>query len=418
MVEMTPEHLEAQVEMELQEAEDREGGGIGGTGAEAEVADFSHRLIDKKAKEEPEDSGPAVAVDPLSLCSLLSQGFEEGPARRALRMHHNDTQAALDWLINGQGQDIEKKKQAEEGVRMPTTVKHVKKLKAMRKAQQEKLREKRESRDGREGTPKASSAESSDARRDSAAAEAPPERERKPSAAPVDLMDMVSGDGPGPALESRSAATTLDLLNMDDSAPAETTDMSKTIVRTELPTHIAFDTSRCEKQPLPASLAAGTAAPRSAMSGDGGMGVAVQAAQAGGMSPELLAQVQALAAQSHFTPEQLLLAAQQLAGAGGQPALQSQVAAPLASSSGGLPGGYPISPQVPTASAMAMSGGFAVTAGLDGQPARQISPSKAQGTFQGLDPLGSDTGPPQRQGSKPKPKDDFGDLALLGPGNS
>ncbi|CAK0844854.1 unnamed protein product, partial [Prorocentrum cordatum] len=104
MVEMTPEHLEAQVELELQEDEQREGAGrgVGGSGAEAQVADFSARLIDKKVKEEPEGSGPAVAVDPLSLCSLLSQGFEEGPARRALRMHQNDTQAALDWLINGQ----------------------------------------------------------------------------------------------------------------------------------------------------------------------------------------------------------------------------------------------------------------------------------------------------------------------------
>merc|ERR1719293_377419 len=138
---MTPEHLEAQVELELQEDEQREGAGrgVGGSGAEAQVADFSARLIDKKVKEEPEDSGPAVAVDPRSLCSLLSQGFEEGPARRALRMHQNDTQAALDWLINGQGQEAEKK-QVEEGVRMPTTVKHVKKLKAMRKAQQERNR--------------------------------------------------------------------------------------------------------------------------------------------------------------------------------------------------------------------------------------------------------------------------------------
>ena len=34
----------------------------------------------------------AVAVDPLSLVSLLSQGFDESQARRALRLHNNDTQ--------------------------------------------------------------------------------------------------------------------------------------------------------------------------------------------------------------------------------------------------------------------------------------------------------------------------------------
>ena len=45
--------------------------------------------------------GPAVPVDPLSLSSLLSQGFDEGPARQALRKFKNDTQAALDFLIGG-----------------------------------------------------------------------------------------------------------------------------------------------------------------------------------------------------------------------------------------------------------------------------------------------------------------------------
>jgi len=42
---------------------------------------------------------PPQPVDALSLSSLMSQGFDEGPARRALRLHSNDTQAALDWLI-------------------------------------------------------------------------------------------------------------------------------------------------------------------------------------------------------------------------------------------------------------------------------------------------------------------------------
>merc|ERR1712190_661031 len=151
MVEMTPEHLEAQVDMELAEseqAEEPEGVGI------APISDFSARLIDKKARAEPSDAGPVLPVDPLSLSSLLAQGFEEGPARRALRLHQNNTQVALDYLLNGQGEEEEKRKVVSEGVRMPTTVKRVQKLRAMRKAQQEKSKEKQDKRgddSGRDG---------------------------------------------------------------------------------------------------------------------------------------------------------------------------------------------------------------------------------------------------------------------------
>merc|ERR1719453_2908552 len=118
---MTPEHLEAQVEVELQEAED---------GEEEVVTDFSVRLIEKLAKDNKnkpgegldssKDDGPALPVDPLSLSSLLSQGFEEGPARRALRLHKNDTQVALNWLLEGgteEAAQIKKAKAMEDGVR-------------------------------------------------------------------------------------------------------------------------------------------------------------------------------------------------------------------------------------------------------------------------------------------------------------
>lgn len=424
MVEMTPEHLEAQVELELQEDEQREGTGrgVGGSGAEAQVADFSARLIDKKVKEEPEDSGPAVAVDPLSLCSLLSQGFEEGPARRALRMHQNDTQAALDWLINGQGQEAEKKKQVEEGVRMPTTVKHVKKLKAMRKAQQERNREKRgdnrEGRDGGEGDPKVSSpsaAADSDPPRDDAAgpASASGEQAQQRPAAPVDLMDLVGGDDVEAPIATRSNAATMDLLNMDESAPAVTTDMSKPIVRTELPEHIAFDTSRCEKQPLPASVAAGTAALRTGIAGgDSPTGTAAQAGLPPSAMPgDLMAQVQALAAQSNVSPEQLLLAAQQLAGQQpvlAQPAVQAPGPAAWAPA-----GGYPPSPQATSPSAFAS--GTAPASGAS-QP-RTASTLSAAG-FQGLDPLGSESpADGSSAAAAPKPKDSFSDLGLLSGGS-
>merc|ERR1712154_216570 len=108
MVEMTPEHLEAQVDMELQKSEESEvSANIGGI-ADTTIIDFSARLIDKKVKEDPGDAADvALPVDPFSLSSLLSQGFEEGPARKALRKRQNNTQAALDWLINGQAEEEE-----------------------------------------------------------------------------------------------------------------------------------------------------------------------------------------------------------------------------------------------------------------------------------------------------------------------
>uniref|UniRef100_A0A7S4S5T5 UBA domain-containing protein n=2 Tax=Alexandrium monilatum TaxID=311494 RepID=A0A7S4S5T5_9DINO len=272
MVEMTPEHLEAQVEMELKESEDG-GGAVAATGTtESPFADFSARLIDKKAKEEPSDGdqGPALPVDPLSLSSLLSQGFEEGPARRALRLHRNDTQAAMDWLIDGQHEEVQKQKQASDGVRMPTTIKRVQKLKAMRKAQQEKMKEKQqqseqqkeEAESHREGaTPgksggSAASGAAAASFRDGQAAEAA----RTPDLL-EDLVEMGTRDSP-PKPESAAVA---DLLSLDE-VP---TDFSRPVERTALPAQLAFDTTRCEKQPLPAAVAAGIAHPRSGSSGNG-----------------------------------------------------------------------------------------------------------------------------------------------------
>jgi len=319
MVEMTPEHLEAQVEMELQESE--EGGACAEATGElhnqAPIADFSMRLIDKRAKDEPSE-GPSVPVDPLSLSSLLSQGFEEGPARRALRLHQNDTQAALDWLIDGQHEVSNKQKQMSEGVRMPTTVKRVQKLKAMRKAQQEKQKEKQrkdgeerrrdeekkeasrseskaEDRNGRaKGWPMSPGEESksSDAR-DTGDRDAPADSEREPRL-PVEDMLELSDEGPKPATRAGAAGTDLlsldtaeapavatsaaaaasaDLLGTDDiatEAPALPTDFSRSLELSELPAQLSFDHTRCEKPPLPAAVAAGLVQPRSP-SGDAGL---------------------------------------------------------------------------------------------------------------------------------------------------
>merc|ERR1711920_1119422 len=92
MAEMIPECLEAQVQIEIQETED-----------DMTEGSFTSRLIQRLARDK--ETAEPVVVDPLSLSSLLSQGFDEGPARRALRLHNNDTQQALDWLIRGGGDE-------------------------------------------------------------------------------------------------------------------------------------------------------------------------------------------------------------------------------------------------------------------------------------------------------------------------
>ncbi|CAJ1430065.1 unnamed protein product [Effrenium voratum] len=220
MVEMTPEHLEAQVEMELKQPEDS---------PDSEPLDFSLRLIEKKVKEDPEDSSPALPVDPLSLSSLLSQGFEEGPARRALRLHRNNTQEALDWLINGEG-EVEKQKQVMEGVRMPTTLKRIARLKAMRKSQREQ-----QDTQVRQLT-------------------SPPGPSPKPKAKPQDLLSLEASDyRPQPAP---------DLLSLEE--PAVPTDFSKPVDWTSLPDQLSFD-SMCSHRLDAAGIAdpQGVAAPGS-----------------------------------------------------------------------------------------------------------------------------------------------------------
>mmetsp|Transcript_95077 Transcript_95077/g.245631 ORF Transcript_95077/g.245631 Transcript_95077/m.245631 type:complete len:641 (-) Transcript_95077:131-2053(-) len=344
MVEMTPEHLEAQVEMELQKSEDNTDG-IGGTGAaETAITDFSQRLIDKKAREDPDenDSGPVLPCCPLSLSSLLSQGFEEGPARKALRKHGNDTQAALDWLINGASDEAEKRKQVAEGVRMPTTVKRVQKLKAMRRAQQDKLKEKQKEAEGRSPNPASSSTGSRASKspkgpRDAADDVAPAngtnghqravdEKDRRPPPAPVDMLgDLLEVESGGPAKRAPPPPPPplADLLALDSDEPAVPTDFTKQVERTELPAQLMFDTSKCEMPPLSAAVAAGIAQPRECPDPFAGPGVASvpspAAAPVAGVSPEVLAVAQARAAQAQISPEQLLLAAQQLSAAGALP---------------------------------------------------------------------------------------------------
>lgn len=266
MVEMTPEHLEAQVDMELQDAEENEEGEEAGE----VVTDFSVRLIEKLAKDNKSKAGegvdscageaPSLPVDPLSLSSLLSQGFEEGPARQALRKHQNNTQAALDWLIRG-GQEEEKA--AEDSVRMPTTVKRVQRLKAKRRAEQERRRRQEEEERAEEAKDPARAGGGDRGGQEKSGPERPP----APPAPPPAPADLLGFDTPAPTPAGQAgnpaaaSAVQADLLDLEEPPPP--TDFSKQVETMPLPAQLTLDLSKCEKQPLPASVAAGTAQMRS-----------------------------------------------------------------------------------------------------------------------------------------------------------
>ncbi|KAF4721716.1 hypothetical protein FOZ63_008648, partial [Perkinsus olseni] len=88
MVEMTPQFLERQIQLSMEEEDLQESDkssdensssenelrGIGG-GRHGPLSNFSDRLLEKMQKDGlAPASEPAIAVDPLSLCSLMSQG--------------------------------------------------------------------------------------------------------------------------------------------------------------------------------------------------------------------------------------------------------------------------------------------------------------------------------------------------------
>ncbi|CAE7463212.1 unnamed protein product [Symbiodinium natans] len=105
MTEMMPECLEAHVQNELQSTQESLEGETG------EI--FALRLVERLARDgkerpgaAPESAPSAQPVDPLSLSSLLSHGFEEGPARRALRQTGNDTQAAMELLLGSEDGEL------------------------------------------------------------------------------------------------------------------------------------------------------------------------------------------------------------------------------------------------------------------------------------------------------------------------
>ena len=148
------------------------------------MREFLGSLLDPRNKpgeglDSAAGDGPALPVDPLSLSSLLSQGFDEGPARQALRKFKNDTQAALDFLIGGGHAEEEQ----EEAVRMPTTVRRVQRLKERRRAQQARRKEEEERR-----------------QKDLAREETPPKEPQEspktsPKAAPKPAVDLLDFEG-------------------------------------------------------------------------------------------------------------------------------------------------------------------------------------------------------------------------------
>jgi len=194
MVEMVPDKLQVQVDLELEEMSDSE-----------ISTDFSTRLIQRQAKDGQWQDDVQVPVDPLSLSSLMSQGFDESRARRALRVNKNDTQAALEWLVNGDEGRSDPK--PEQSVRMPTTIKRIAKLKEKRRLKQEQKDAEKKAEEKKAEEPKAQ--ETMDAK-----------KAEKPAPAPApaaDLLDLDSPARPAPthAPNPVPAAPLEDLLGLE-----------------------------------------------------------------------------------------------------------------------------------------------------------------------------------------------------------
>jgi len=159
MVEMTPKHLESQIQLELEEEKivaelstEKVNQNIG------PIADYSPRLIERMERDRLaaapgnlNSPAPVEYVDPLSLSSLMAHGFEEGVARKALKLNANDTQAALEYLLNppltsgtsALAVVVSADDGSESIVRMPATLARIQRLKEVKRKIQER-KEKRE----------------------------------------------------------------------------------------------------------------------------------------------------------------------------------------------------------------------------------------------------------------------------------
>lgn len=170
------------------------------------MPDFSTRLIERQAKDGMwQEEDVKVNVDPLSLSSLLSQGFDEAPARRALRIHNNNTQAAMEWLVNG-----ERTKEPEVTVRMPTTIKRIQKLKEKRKQKAEREKAERDSKEKPDDKDKGEKKEVDP--------KGPPEEAQ----ARVPMPDLLNFDSPVPQAPVPVVNDLLDLGSPQGGAPPPT----------------------------------------------------------------------------------------------------------------------------------------------------------------------------------------------------
>lgn len=152
MVEMTPRHLESQIQLEMEEekivAEFTDEVGQTRVGP---IADYSSRMVERMERDrlavDAKPDSVADFVDPLSLSSLLSHGFDEGQARKALKLNGNDTQAALEYLLNPPPPSaLAVVVPGDDGcdaiVRMPATLARIQRLKEVKRKIQERKNEK------------------------------------------------------------------------------------------------------------------------------------------------------------------------------------------------------------------------------------------------------------------------------------
>ncbi|CAD7943044.1 unnamed protein product [Amoebophrya sp. A120] len=321
MVEMTPEHLENQVDIELQETDPNEE-------QEEPITDFGIKLITKLERDgRAVEEEPKVAVDPLSLSSLLSQGFDEADARRALRLHNNDTQSAMEWILNG-GKTASSASDAQDGVRMPTTIRRIQKLRKKRKDEREKQRAEKAAREGVDNVRQPTLEEMA---------------QKQPAAPPVDLLSL---DTTPPTTSASSTSPPSggpppDLLSLDS-----VTDFSKPVTRQSVPEQRSFDPNDCELRgpgagsSSPNTPAAATASGGAAteMSREQLMGLLASGSQ---LTPTQLAQAQKLLAAPSTAPGAVASGAQSsnvaapapVAASGGQNVSTARPAAPTVASS-------------------------------------------------------------------------------------
>lgn len=145
MIEMTPDHLEPQVEAELKDL-----------GSDEDDTDATLKILDKWSKDsdlnEIVEEPPMVEPDILSLSLLMAQDIDESTARRALGYHNNNMQEALEWIFEGCPSLAKPKPEpvlpppsegdvthagGEGCVRLPSTLKRVEKMRERRRNERE-----------------------------------------------------------------------------------------------------------------------------------------------------------------------------------------------------------------------------------------------------------------------------------------